>query len=311
MDRNLNQTISEAVELLRGGGLVGFPTETVYGLGADAENAGAVGRIFELKGRPKNHPLIVHLADASQISEWAREIPELAWKLAERFWPGPLTLVLKRGARAIDAATGGHGTIGLRIPAHPVALALLRGFGGGIAAPSANRFGAVSPTTAEHVRAEFGAALPLVLDGGPCGVGLESTVLDLSSGPPVLLRPGAVTREELEAITRSDVPFLQVGGVASPGQMASHYAPRAEVILIGADEAVEREESLRRAGKKVALLSRHVDTADHTAFARALYAALRSADEQDADVLLAVLPNTGGIGLAIADRLKKAAGPRG
>lgn len=302
--------MTEAVEQLRRGGLVGFPTETVYGLGADAENAGAVARIFELKGRPKNHPLIVHLADASQISEWAREIPELAWRLAERFWPGPLTLVLKRGARAIDAATGGHPTIGLRIPAHPVALALLRGFGGGIAAPSANRFGAVSPTTAEHVRAEFGVVLPIVLDGGPCGVGIESTVLDLSSGQPALLRPGSVTREELEVFTRAEVPLRPTGGAASPGQMASHYAPRAAVLLVSTEEAPEREAALRRAGKKVALLSRHVDAADNAAFARSLYAALRAADAQDADVLLAVLPDAAGIGLAIADRLTKAAAPR-
>ena len=307
---SLDEKIQSAIALLKSGELVAFPTETVYGLGADASNPVAVAKIFELKGRPRNHPLIVHLADAENIREWAREIPSEAWALAEKFWPGPLTLILKRSARALDAVTGGFDTVGLRVPAHPVALALLHGFGGGVAAPSANRFGAVSPTTAAHVRAEFGDAVPAVLDGGPCGVGVESTIVDLSFGTPSLLRPGGVTREELECVLHASVPLNQSGKVRSPGQLESHYAPRAEVILASRSETRERETILRAAGKKVMLLGEHIDENDSQAFARNLYAALREADAQGADVLLATLPDERGLGLAIADRLRKAAGAR-
>ncbi len=307
---SLDEKIQSAIALLKSGELVAFPTETVYGLGADASNPGAVVKIFEIKGRPRNHPLIVHLADAENIREWAREIPGEAWALAEKFWPGPLTLILKRSPRALDAVTGGFDTVGLRVPAHPVALALLHGFGGGVAAPSANRFGAVSPTTAAHVRAEFGDAVPTVLDGGPCGVGVESTIVDLSSGTPSLLRPGGVTREELERVLHASVPLNQSGKVRSPGQLESHYAPRAEVMLASRSETRERETALRAAGKKVMLLGEHIDENDSQAFARSLYAALREADAQGADVLLATLPDERGLGLAIADRLRKAAGAR-
>lgn len=299
--------IAEAVTMLRAGNVIGFPTETVYGLGANAENAEAVAKIFELKGRPRNHPLIVHLADAQQLPEWAREIPDAAWALAEGFWPGPLTIILKRGERAIDETTGGHDTIGLRVPAHPLALALLRAFGGGIAAPSANRFGAVSPTTAEHVRAEFGNEVPLILDGGPCAVGLESTIVDLSGDKPAILRPGAITPEQLKSVLETDVPHLRSSKTHAPGLLASHYAPKAQVILVTAAEAAEREESLRASGKKIVRLSASSDLAEQ---ARSLYAAMRTADEQGADVLLAVLPDESGLGLAIADRLRKAAAPR-
>lgn len=308
--QSVEDKIQSAIALLKSGELVAFPTETVYGLGANASNPDAVARIFELKGRPLNHPLIVHLADAENIQEWAREIPDEAWALAEKFWPGPLTLILKRSARALDAVTGGFDTVGLRVPAHPVALALLHGFGGGVAAPSANRFGAVSPTTAEHVRAEFGDAALAVLDGGPCCVGVESTIVDLSSETPSLLRPGGVTREELESVLKLSVPLNQSGKVRSPGQLESHYAPRAEVILTSGSETSSRESALRAAGKKVMLLAQHIDEKDSQAFARSLYAALREADAQGADVLLATLPDERGLGLAIADRLRKAAGNR-
>lgn len=308
--KNSDDPIIQAAQLLKSGAVVAFPTETVYGLGADAENAAAVAKIFELKGRPRNHPLIVHLADAQQLPEWAREIPETAWDLAAQFWPGPLTLILKRGARAIDATTGGHDTIGLRVPAHPLALALLRAFGGGIAAPSANRFGAVSPTSAEHVRAEFGDDLPMILDGGPCGVGVESTIVDLIGKAPAILRPGGVTREQLEGALDTAVPHLHASKTHAPGQLASHYAPRAEVILVHANEAAERENALRADGKKVALLSEHAAGNDSANLARSLYSAMREADASGADVLLAILPDETGLGLAIADRLKKAAAPR-
>ena len=306
----MHTLVPAAIELLKAGEVVAFPTETVYGLGADASNPNAVAKIFDLKGRPKNHPLIVHLADAENIKDWAREIPDSAWVLAEEFWPGPLTLILKRSSRALDAVTGGFDTVGLRVPAHPVALALLHGFEGGVAAPSANRFGAVSPTTAQHVRDEFGDSLVAILDGGPCGVGVESTIIDLSSGAPAILRPGGVTLEELQDALRVAIPLNQSGTVRSPGQMASHYAPRAQVLLVSRAEAPEQEARLRAVGKKVALLAENVHENDSHIFARSLYSALREADARGADVLLATLPDERGLGLAIADRLRKAAGPR-
>jgi len=195
-----NEDIVIAAAILQRGGVVAFPTETVYGLGADALNAAAVERIFTIKGRPTHHPLIVHLADAAQLHEWARDIPEIAYTLAAHFWPGALTLILKRAARVPDNVTGGQDTIGLRVPDHPVALELLQKFGGGIAAPSANRFGRISPTAQEHVRTELGSAVDMILDGGPCQVGLESTIVSLVGERPVILRPGGVSREALEAV---------------------------------------------------------------------------------------------------------------
>src|SRR5512132_300570 len=194
------ESITAAVAVLRRGGLVGLPTETVYGLAADAENELAVRRIFAVKGRPSTQPLIVHIADRTALESWAREVPPAAWALAEAFWPGPLTLVLPRSGRASDAVTGGQETVALRVPGHPVALAVLRSFDGGVAAPSANRFGRVSPTRAEHVRADLGSEVDLVIDGGSARVGLESTVVDVSRGEARLLRPGGVPREEVGRI---------------------------------------------------------------------------------------------------------------
>lgn len=190
--------LDDAVRILRAGGLVAFPTETVYGLGAHAANPAAVRRIFAAKGRPADHPLIVHLAHEEQVSRWAREFPPQARRLAQAFWPGPLTLILKRAAHVIDEVTGGQDTVGLRIPSHPMARALLTAFGDGVAAPSANRFGRISPTTAAHVQEELQGKVDMILDGGPCPVGIESTIVDLSSGKAVLLRPGHVSRAQLE-----------------------------------------------------------------------------------------------------------------
>jgi L-threonylcarbamoyladenylate synthase len=207
-----------------------------------------------------------------------------------------------------DAVTGGLDTVGLRVPAHPLAYALLHAFGGGVAAPSANRFGAVSPTLAAHVRDEFGPACPLILDGGPCAVGVESTIVDLSSGAPALLRPGGVAREEIEAALRVAVPHDQSGKVRSPGQLASHYAPRARVVLCAPSEVAEREAQLRREGLATATLA--CAGGDPRTVARQLYSALREADARGAAVLLATLPAESGLGAAIADRLRKAAGPR-
>src|SRR5690349_19076998 len=192
--------IEKAAGVLRAGGLVAFPTETVYGLGANAEDPAAVSRIFQVKGRPPSHPLIVHLGGAELLGDWVEDVPATARLLAERFWPGPLTLVLRRGRRVPLEATGGLETVAVRVPDHPVALALLSAFGGGVTAPSANRFGSVSPTTADHVRAELGDAVDFVLDGGPCEVGVESTIVDVTGDVPTVLRPGGVTREDLEAV---------------------------------------------------------------------------------------------------------------
>ena len=231
------EAIAEAAQRIRAGALVGFPTETVYGLGADASNDAAVALIFAAKGRPPEHPLIVHVASAAQVADYASEVPDFAARLMEAFWPGPLTLILPRRAGVAAAAAGGQNSIGLRCPAHPVALALLQACGTGLAGPSANRFGRVSPTTALHVQEELGEDL-LVLDGGPCAVGIESTIVDCTRGQPVLLRPGLLTRAQLEAacgqaVLDKDAP----GSVAAPrasGTLESHYAPNARVRLMDA-----------------------------------------------------------------------------
>ena len=315
--------IQRAVEVLKGGGVVAFPTETVYGLGGDAENEAAIERIFEIKGRPTAHPLIVHLGDASELASWAAEVSPVAWRLAERFWPGPLTIILRRSARVLDVVTGGLSTVGLRVPNHPVALALLRALGGALAAPSANRFGAVSPTTAAHVRQDLGGAVDLVLDGGSCQIGLESTIVDLSSGAAAILRPGGVSREELEEVMGETVPIREGGPVRSPGQLHHHYAPRAEVIVATADQLAVRAADLQARGLRVAVSTgeavaglppqvERIPLPESLAdVARALYAVLREVDRRECDVVLITLPPEAGLGLAIADRLRRASGSGG
>lgn len=315
------ESIRRAAELLRRGELVALPTETVYGLGADAENPSAVRALFAAKGRPADHPVIVHLAEASQIAPWAREVPPAAFSLAAAFWPGPLTLILRRSSRASDLVTGGLETVGLRVPGHPVAQALLREFGGAIAAPSANRFGRVSPTQAQHVLADLSGLVPLILDGGPCQVGLESTIIDLTSGRPAILRPGGITAEQVAAVLKHAVAGGSADAPRVSGSLSSHYAPRARVELVEARELLSRASQLAAAGQHVALLGTElVETPpgvtflplppDPAAQAQALYAALRQVDELGCDVAVASLPATGGLGAAIADRLRKAAGPR-
>ena len=241
--------------MLRAGGLVAFPTETVYGLGADASRDDAAAKIFAVKGRPTGHPLIVHLPSDSRIEGWAIDIPDSAWRLAKKAWPGPLTMILKRGPRVALATTGGQETVGIRIPSHPVAQQLLHAFGGGIAAPSANKFGAVSPTTADHVEADLGDAVDYILDGGPCTVGVESTIIDFSRRRPALLRPGGMPREAIQAI----VGWLDAPGEnapAAPGTLASHYAPRAEVIAVEPSDVPATIEQLKGAGRtKIAVLA--------------------------------------------------------
>ncbi|MGV9993610.1 L-threonylcarbamoyladenylate synthase [Streptomyces sp. NPDC003374] len=315
--------IEKAAGVLRGGGLVAFPTETVYGLGADAGNADAVARVFHAKGRPPSHPLIVHLGDVEQLGGWVEDVTPTARLLAERFWPGPLTLVLRRGPRVSLAATGGLDTVAVRVPGHPVALALLSAFGGGVAAPSANRFGSVSPTTAQHVRAELGDAVDLVLDGGPCTVGVESTIVDATGGTPSVLRPGGVTREDLEAVLGQPLAVHSTSGIRVPGRHPSHYAPRARVVLVAPEKVAAEAELAQDLGHKVGVLlpPSHADTAvqahatvavpaSRADYARGLYGFLRELDQRGCDLIVASLPEEEGLGLAIANRLGRAAGPR-
>ncbi|EFL12889.1 L-threonylcarbamoyladenylate synthase [Streptomyces sp. C] len=315
--------IAAAAGVLRAGGLVALPTETVYGLGADAENADAVNRIFEVKGRPSSHPLIVHIGGAEQLDDWVEEVSPTARLLAERFWPGPLTLVLRRGRRVPLEATGGLETVAVRVPDHPVALELLAAFGGGVTAPSANRFGSVSPTTADHVGAELGEAVDLVLDGGPCQVGVESTIVDVTGDVPSILRPGGVTREDLEAVLGFPLAVPSTSQVRVPGQHPSHYAPRARVVLVEPETVVAEAERAQEQGHRVGLLlPRPFDGADvkahavvevpgsPAAYARGLYGFLRELDDRGCDLIVASLPAEEGLGLAIANRLRRAAGPR-
>ncbi|MGW6843543.1 L-threonylcarbamoyladenylate synthase [Streptomyces sp. NPDC054958] len=315
--------IERAVGVLRAGGLVALPTETVYGLGANAEDPAAVTRIFEAKGRPPSHPLILHIATADQLDDWVEEVPRAARVLADRFWPGPLTLVLRRGRRVPLAVTGGLETVAVRVPDHPVALALLSAFGGGVTAPSANRFGSVSPTTANDVRVELGDRVDLVLDGGPCEVGVESTIVDVTGGTPAVLRPGGVTREDLEAALGRPIAVPSSSDVRVPGQHPSHYAPRARVVLVEPEKVVAEAELAQKAGHRVGVLlppslagaavEAHSVVSlpeSSAAYAQGLYGFLRELDQQGCDLIVASLPVEEGLGLAIANRLLRAAGPR-
>jgi L-threonylcarbamoyladenylate synthase len=307
LDATQRAAVIAAIARLRAGGLVAFPTETVYGLGADARSEAAVRRIFAVKGRPANHPLILHFADTDAALAAARDVPASARLLADALWPGPLTLILRRAAWVSDAVTGGQDTVGVRVPAHPVAHALLAGLGAPVAAPSANRFGAVSPTTAAHVRADLGDDVGLVLDGGPAQVGLESTIVDLTRDPPAILREGGVPREELAALLALAPPDAAPGEVRAPGTLAAHYAPRARVVLVDAPALDPERARLEALGARVAVIAAPRDAAESAALARDLYARLRAADDAAMDVVLAVLPAPVGLGAAIADRLRRAA----
>jgi L-threonylcarbamoyladenylate synthase len=310
----VSEEVRRAAEILRRGGLVAFPTETVYGLGANASSEAALRKLYAVKRRPPEHPVIVHFASAEQAFAWAREVPEAARRLAARFWPGPLTLILKRATQAGDLVTGGQDTVGLRVPAHPVAQQLLREFGEPIAAPSANRFGRVSPTRAEHVREDLGSDVDLVLEGGPSEVGIESTIVDLSRGGAVLLRPGAISRAELEAALGAPVAAPDARAPRAPGTLERHYAPRTELRLVPA-HALDAE--IARAAGEVAVLafSRPDERAarwlrmprDPAEYARRLYAALRELDEaRCARILVEEPPDQPGW-TAVRDRLRRAA----
>lgn len=293
------QDIHRAARHLQDGGLVAFPTETVYGLGADARSPAAVAKVFAAKGRPADHPLIVHIASVEALSDWAQVPPQHVDNLQRLsiHWPGPLTVILPRHPDVPDAVTGGRDTVGLRIPAHPVAQALLRAFGGGLAAPSANRFGHVSPTTAAHVRAELGDRA-LVLDGGPTTVGVESTIVDLTGPRAAVLRPGGVPTETIAAL----VGPLMERHTAAPGTLPAHYAPSARLRICPASHSDAEATRLRAQGLTVAIV-RTSEPADH---ARRLYAELRSADNSGADVILAEPAQESGLGRAINDRLRRA-----
>ena len=293
--------IDRALDVLRAGGLVAIPTETVYGLAADASNPDAVQRIFVVKGRPVAHPLIVHLGSTEQLGHWAATVPPAAAVLADACWPGPLTLLVPRAAPVLDLVTGGRSTVGVRVPAHSLTLELLARFGGGLAAPSANRFGRVSPTTADHVRADLGDDVDFVLDGGPCPIGVESTIVDCSVDPPQVLRPGGIPTEDIVALL-SDGLGEAAGASRAPGMFASHYAPRCHVMLVANDQDAQRL-AADRPGVEI------LDDQDLARYARTLYSRLRDADDRGVDTVIAVMPPTVGLGHAIRDRLTKAASP--
>ncbi len=312
--------VSRAAKLLRAGELVAFPTETVYGLGADASNPLAIAKIFAAKGRPADHPLIVHLPDASHLERWAVDIPEAARKLAAAFWPGPLTLILKRHPSVPDAVTGGQDTVGLRVPNHPLALQLLREFDGGVAAPSANRFGHVSPTTAAHVREELGDTVAMILDGGPCAVGIESTILDLSGSETRILRPGMLDAEAIGAVLGDRPEFGgQQNAPRVSGSLEAHYAPRTPLQLVAVEKLSEAASQALGAGRRVAVLAAqpiglsHENlawcpaSADPAQFAHDLYARLRELDAMGCDLLLVAAPPADEAWRAVTDRLRRAA----
>jgi L-threonylcarbamoyladenylate synthase len=325
----MSDPIQTAVILLRAGELVAFPTETVYGLGADALNPVAVARIFAAKGRPSDHPLIVHLPAGAHLDDWARDIPEAARRLAQAFWPGPLTLILQRHPKVPDAVTGGQDTVGLRVPKHPLALQLLAAFGSGIAAPSANRYGRISPTTAQHVREELGGRVPLILDGGPCQVGIESTILDLSRGRPVLLRPGGIDPEALAGVLgeRPEIAHQhKPEDEAAPrvsGSHAAHYAPRTPLELVPGECLAAAVAARAAQGARPAVLARRGPIeiagefvwleapADPAGYAHDLYANLRSLDYAECDVILVEAPPAADAWLAVSDRLLRAAAGSG
>ena len=303
--------MARAAQTLQAGHLVAFPTETVYGLGADATNASAVARIYEAKGRPADHPLIVHVGDMQDIADWSDDIPDYAIALARNFWPGPMTLILKRSALAQDFITGGQDTVGLRVPNHVIALALLNEFkklgGKGVAAPSANRFGHVSPTTAQAVSDELSQYLApedVLLEGGPSLVGVESTIIDCTTESPKILRPGAITEEMIEAVTGIDISY-DATEIRVSGSLENHYSPNAQVVL---DIAPEKGDGF------IALAS--IPTPDgvirlsspqsNEEFARVLYTSLRSADEQSLSRVVVHQPSGDDISVAIRDRLLRA-----
>ncbi len=323
VDAAADAAITAAVSALKAGQLVAFPTETVYGLGADASNPEAVKRIFQAKGRPSEHPLIVHIGQINELYDWAVTVPDRALQLAEAFWPGPLAMILPKRDSVPNEVTGGQTTVGLRMPNHPVALRLLRAFGTGIAAPSANRFCRISPTRAEHVAEELGESVELILDGGACAVGVESTIIDLSSQQPHLLRPGQLNLDALEAVLgcRLVLPNANSGNeIRAPGLLALHYAPSTRALLCSSHEINSLLAGLKAQGQRIGVMAFATtqidanfdeitpmpDIAEH--YARELYASLRSLDHDELDVIVIEQPPNSVDWMAVNDRLGKAVG---
>lgn len=321
---NSDQDLERAAKLLSRGELVAVPTETVYGLAGDAADPDAVRRIFAAKGRPTDHPLIVHLPGIEAMDEWAAEVPEAARRLARAFWPGPLTLILPKADHVPDEVTGGQRTVGLRVPEHPATLKLLKIFGLAVAAPSANRFGRISPTRAEHVREEFADNLDLVLDGGPCRFGVESTILSLVTEEPVLLRPGGIPAGQLAGVLgcRPETPTAAATGIRVPGLLPSHYAPLTPLEVETHERFWRRANQLQGQGLRVALMTLEKPSAEGCpahrnqaiempnepeTYARKLYHTLRVLDRGDNDRLLVEAPPETEAWAAINNRLLRAA----
>ena len=303
-DSGTEAEIEKAARVIRSGGLVAFPTETVYGLGADATNDTAIKKIFAVKGRPSDHPLIIHVLAINDVTKYAKDIPSDAVKLIKAFWPGPLTILLQRRPDKCAVAAGHRPTLALRSPAHPMARELLRRTGLPIAAPSANRFGKISPTTADHVRKDLGPDVDFILDGGKCNVGVESTIVDCTTSPPTLLRPGGISVQELEDALGHKID-LDPGMSRAPGMLESHYAPQCSVVLVeNSTQAHEAHDRLRAQRHSVRILDFRDDV---VRYAQNLYSVLRTADDDGIEFVVAVLPPATGLGLAVRDRLQKAA----
>ena len=331
LNPELQAQILSAAAILRNGGVVALPTETVYGLAADASNPEAVKKIFSIKGRPVDHPLIVHIADEAHLGHWAREVPKAAKLLARQFWPGPLTLILPRNPQVSDVITGGQDTVGLRVPDHPVALALLRAMGpaAALAAPSANRYGRISPTTAEHVREELGDSVEMILDGGPCQVGLESTIVSCLAGKVTVLRPGGIPLNALEEALQQKIPVMDGtdAKIRVSGSMLSHYAPVTPLEVLPRVDFWQRACDLQTHGLRVATLEwsapdanlpqntvnstlarivRNTMPANPVAYGQLLYATLRQLDHAQFDRMIAEAPPQTVEWLAVTDRLRRA-----
>jgi L-threonylcarbamoyladenylate synthase len=298
---SIGTDIDRAIEVIRNGGLVGFPTETVYGLAADSSNVNAVNKIFAVKGRPNNHPLIVHVGSIEFARTCSSEWTVSAETLGNTYWPGPLTVVVKKTLGVADVVTGGHSTVALRVPGHVMALELLNRMNGGLAAPSANKFGRVSPTTAQHVWDDLGTSVDYILDGGPCVVGIESTIVDCSIPTPVVLRPGGISTEDIQ--TDIAIGLEDTGVSRAPGMLPAHYAPNCQVILV--DTIAEANQLLvNRKSNSARVLDASTEP---VTFASTMYAQLRQCDVDGVQFLAVVQPSPLGIGLAIRDRLTKAA----
>lgn len=293
-----------AIEVLSNDGIVALPTETVYGLGASIASPRAIGRVYSVKGRPPGHPLIVHIADPDDLERYGRDLTPQALQCAQHFWPGPLTLLVRRTDRVPDVAVGGSSVVGIRLPANDFTRAVIRGLGDAVVAPSANLFGHVSPTTAMHVCDDLGRSVDLIIDDGPCLIGVESTIIDCSQDRPLLLRSGGIDVEDIESVLRTAVA-TDLGPSRAPGMLTVHYQPHAQVILArDIHDAAEIDQEVRSSGRS-SVIMRHHDRLP--LYASTLYAQMRQADRDHCDVIIAVLPGERGLGRAISDRLSRAA----